>query len=218
LEDTTIEDVLKTVEDLYVQKDYQKALSVLEANQSKMGSGLWHYNVGTVYGKLQNWPLARFHLMMADQAGLSSKDVLTNKDLVESQLDIKRLEKPLSPHDYFTKASIEASQGILTTVSLLLVIMGLVSFWRKSSVKALGIFLFLVIGVMSFNFWVHTWKRSIVIQAQSIQDGPSAIFGAREELPVGVMLITNRKGDWLEIIYPSRFHGWIKDAGLKELK
>jgi hypothetical protein len=218
LEDTTIEDVLKTVEAFHNQKEYQKALATLEANQSKISPGVWHYNMGTEYGKLDNLPLARYHFLMAELKGLNSKEVLSNRNLIESKLDITRLEKPISSYDYFIKISLEASKGILTTVSLLLVIIGLFNLWKKSNFKALGICLFFALGFTGMNWWVNSWDKSIVMETKSVQEGPSAIFSVKGELPVGVMVITQAKGEWLEIIYPSRFQGWIKESGLKELK
>jgi hypothetical protein len=218
LEDTTIEDVLKTVETFYAQKDYQKALETLAANKGKSSESVWHYNVGTVYGKLENWPMARYHLTLAEWEGLSSKEVISNKNFVESKLDTNKLERPLSPSDYFVKGGIESSQGILSSISLLIVLIGLVAFWKQKSIKALGACLVFAMIVVGFNFWIHSWDKMIVVTTQVIKDGPSEIFGQREELPVGLMIVGTKKGNWIEIIYPSRYKGWIKDSGLKELK
>lgn len=218
MEDTTIEDVLKTVETFYAQKDYQKALETLAANKGKISESVWHYNVGTVYGKLENWPMARYHLTLAEWEGLSSKEVISNKNFVESKLDTKKLERPLSPSDYFVKGGIELSQGIFSSVSLLVVLVGLVAFWQKKSIKALGASLAIALIVVGVNFWIHSWNKMIVVSTQVIKDGPSEIFGQKDELPVGLMIVGTKKGNWFEIVYPSRYQGWIKDAGLKELK
>lgn len=218
MEDTTIEDVLKTVEDHYAQKDYQKALETLAANKGKISESVWHYNVGTVYGKLENWPMARYHLTLAEWEGLSSKEVISNKNFVEDKLDTKKLERPLSPSDYFVKGGIETSHGILSSISLLIVLIGLAVFWKKKSIQALGASLAIATIFVGINFWVHSWDKMIVVTSQVIKDGPSEIFGQRDELPSGLLVVGTKKGDWFEIIYPSRFQGWIKDTGLKELK
>jgi hypothetical protein len=218
LEDTTIEDVLKTVEALYAQKNYSEALKTLELNKRDISPGVWHYNVGTVFGKLENLPLARYHLMMADLVGFNSQEVSVNKNIIEIKLDIPKLEKANSASDYFIKGGIEASQGILTTLSLILVILGIVNMWKKSSYKVFAVLLTSALFVIGLNYWIKSWTKVIVISSQNIQQGPSVIFPSRDELPVGVMLIISKKGEWSKIIYPSRFQGWIKNAGLKELK
>lgn len=218
MEDTTIEDVLKTVEALYAQKDYQKALETLTAHESEISEGVWHYNVGTVYGKLENWPMARYHLMLADWNGLSSKEVISNKKYVEAKLGIEKLEKPLAPSDYLVRSGIEVSQGILTSISLSVVLIGLVIFGKKKSIRSLVASLAICGLIAGLNIWIHSWDKLIVTSTQIIKDGPSDIFGARDELPPGLMIVGRKKGAWIEVIYPSRFQGWVKDSGLKELK
>lgn len=217
MEDTTIEDVLKTVEALYAQKDYQKALETLAANKGKISESVWHFNVGTVYGKLENWPMARYHLTLAELEGLSSKEVILNKKFVESKLETDKLEKAISPSDYFVKGGMQSSQGILSSVSLLAVLIGLVVFWKKKNIKALVTSLVIAGVVVGLNFWINSWDKMIVTSTQVIKDGPSEIFGQKEEIPVGLMIVGTKKGDWVEIIYPSRYQGWIKYTGLKEL-
>ncbi len=218
MEDTTIEDMLKTVEAAFAQKDYRGALQILETHQSKISPGLWHYNVGTIYGKLGNFPLSRYHLLMADQEGLRTKEVITNRNLVETKLEIDKYEKPLVWTDYLIKGSLAASEGIFATIGLLLVVFALFSLWKKKSFKAFGIIVTLFLIISGINVWVHSWDKKMVMIAQPLFEGPSQIFPAREEVPAGVLLITVKKGEWLDVIYPSRFKGWIKDSGLKELK
>jgi hypothetical protein len=218
LEDTTIEDVLKTVEALYAQKDYQKALETLTANKGIISEGVWHYNVGTVYGKLENWPMARYHLLMAEWEGLSSQEAIANKKFVEEKLDTPKLERPLSPSDFFVKGGIESSHGILTTVSLVIVVIGLLISWKRKSLKILSSSVIVSLMFVGLNFWIQSWDKLIVTNSQIIKDGPSEIFAAKDEIPVGLMIVGTKKGEWVEIVYPSRFQGWIKFTGLKELE
>jgi hypothetical protein len=218
LEDTTIEDVLKTVETYHDQKNYAGALSLLEENQGKMTPAVWHYNMGTIQAKLENYPLARYHLLMAEKEGLSSSAVTNNKILVESKLDIPRWEIPTGTSDYLINAGLIASQGILTSVSFLLVIFGIISLWKRASLKLTGSFFISTLLVLGLNWWIHSWNKVIVITPQIIHEGPSGIFEGQTELPEGVMLVISPQDGWARIIFPSRFQGWIKDAGFKELK
>ena len=118
MEDTTIKDILKTVESAYQQGDFQGAISTLEKNQIHVTPGLWHYNMGTLYAKLENFPLARYHFLMSDMEGYTNKDLIKNKKIVEEKLDIPKHEKMLSTSDYFIRGSVEATHGIFTMVSL----------------------------------------------------------------------------------------------------
>ncbi len=218
MEDTTIEDVLKTVQNYYTQKDYQGALNTLMKNQDQVPSGIWHYNVGTVYGKLENWPMARFHFLRADSEGYTSKEAVLNRKLVEDKLHIEKFEKPTSASDYFYKYSMAATHGVFTTLGLLLIISGIMALWKKISVRITIAFFVSAVMVLGLNWSILSLDKKIVLSPLEIYEGPSTIFATAEELPEGVMIITSQKEAWLQIKYPSRFAGWIKDSGLKELK
>lgn len=218
MEDTTIEDMLKTVESSFAKKDYSAALKNLESNQSQIPPGLWHYNMGTVYGKMENYPLARYHLLRAQAEGFISKESFSNLELVERKLDIEKLEKPVTTTDYFVLGGLTAAQGILGMVSLCLIIVAIFTLWKKNSLKVFGLILLPAFIFIGLNVWINNWNRQIVINPQPIFEGPSAIFEARNEIPSGVMVIVNEKDGWLQIVYPSRYQGWVKPEGLKELK
>lgn len=218
MEDTTIEDVLKTVEALHNQKDYEGALRVLKDHQETISSALWHYNMGVIQAKLNHLPEARYHLLMAEKSGLASKELYQNQDLIETKLEIPRLEKALSATDYVIKGSLVASQGIFTFLGLLFIIAGILSLRKKLGLTVFFSSIGTAIVLLAINFWVHSWDQVIVLENSPLREGPSAIFEAREELPAGVKIIVKREGEWLKVVYPSRFEGWIKDQGLKELK
>lgn len=210
--------MLKTVQNYYAQKDYQSALNTLVKNQDQIPAGIWHYNVGTVYGKLENWALARFHFLQADSAGYTPKAAVLNRELVEKKLNIEQIEKPTSTSDYFYKYALEATHGVFTTFGLLLIVLGILALWKKVTAKITIAFFLSAVMILGLNWWLLSLDRKIVLTPQQIHEGPSAIFVSSEELPEGIMIITSRKDNWLEIKYPSRFTGWIKDSGLKELK
>lgn len=193
-------------------------MKALEENKAAIAPGIWHYNMGTIYGKLENYPLSRFHFMMAELEGFSTKELFQNKELVETKLDIQKLEKPLTVSDYLRKGSLIGSQGIFTLLSLVLIILAVVSVWKKESLKVFTSLLVTAGVLLGVNFWVNAWNKSIVITSQTIHDGPSVIFSSTNELAPGVMLITSKEGEWLKVVYPSRFAGWIKNTGLKELE
>lgn len=217
-EDTTIENALKTFEDFYLKKDFPNALLTLEKNQDQIEQGLWHYNMGTVLGEMNNWPMARFHFILAEASGLHSKELSQNQQLAEEKLEVSRLEKPLDSSDYLIKASMVLSEGPLITLSLVFLVIGLWLLKKVPSIKRAAVFLLAVLSPLALDFWIDSWPRKIVTNVVPIYEGPSALFGVKGELPSGVLLLTNTKGEWEKVIYPSRFEGWIKTEGLKRLE
>ncbi len=218
MEDTTIEDVLKTFESYYGKQDYPNALLTLQEHKNEMSPGIWHYNMGTVFAKMDRLSEARFHFLMAQKRGLNSHSLNQNQKIVDDKLEINRLEKPQSTMDYLVKASLFAADGLLTTLSLLILFLGLWILKKQADVRKIILFLVLVLTPIGLNFWITSWHRAVIKNAVSVNDGPSVIFGPVAELPPGIMVVLKGEGEWLQVIYPSRFRGWIKNTELIELE
>lgn len=218
MEDTTIEDVLKTFQDFYVKKDYDNALLTLQKEGDELSPGLLHYNLGTVYAKKGDYPMARYHLLEAERQGFSGNDLYQNLNLVENKLEIAKLEEPQSVTDQLVRVGDLAANGILTSLSLLILIFGLLSLKKQRSWGRVTAFLALFLIPLAMNWWIRSWPKAINIEEQEILEGPSAIFSPIGELPAGVLVITEDKGDWSKIIYPTRYSGWIKSKRLQKLE
>ena len=177
-----------------------------------------HYNMGTLNARLDNLPMARFHLLMAEQYGYSSKELFSNQQLLETQLQAVQYERPISNLDYLIKGSLEASNGIFTTLSFLLILIALIFAIKKVSLKIIVSTIVTSFVFLGLNLWVQSWDKFIAINSTIIHEGPSTIFQTQNEIPPGVMLIASKKGKWLKIFFPSRFVGWVDEANLKELK
>ena len=218
LEDTTIENALKTFEDFYLKKDYPNALLTLEKNQKDIDPSLLHYNSGTVFGEMKNWPMARYHFLLAEMAGMNTKEIDQNKILAEQTLDVPRLEQPLGTSDYLIKTGLIASEGPLLTIGLLFLVIGIWLLKKKPSFKNAMLLIVMVATPLMVDFWIDSWPKKIVTDVKVVHEGPSALFGTRGEIPAGVMVITNTKDGWEEIVYPSRFSGWVKSDAMKALE
>lgn len=218
MEDTTIETALKTFQDYYLKQDFHKALQVLQQHGKDIEPAIWNYNLGLVHAELKNYPLARYHLMKAQDLGASLPELAQSQALVDEQLDVIKLEKPINASDRFIKAGLTFTDGPFVTLSLIMLITGLWSLKKTLSFKRAGLVLLSVALPLVLNLWVNSWPRRIVPEARPLMDGPSALFTSRGELPAGVLIVTNRKGDWEEVVYPARFQGWIKSEGLLSLE
>lgn len=183
-----------------------------------MDTGLWHYNMGTVHAEMNNWPMARYHFLLADEAGFSSKELRQNQEMAESKLEVPRLEQPLATSDYLVKTAMVANQGPLMTLGLIFLIIGLWLLKKKPRFKSAVVFVIAVATPLLIDLWIDAWPKKIVTVTKAVYEGPSALFEIRGEIPAGVLVLTNTKGEWEEIIFPSRFSGWIKSDGLKRLE
>ena len=209
---------MKTFEEFYLKKDYTSALKTLETNQKNIDPAIWNYNMGLTLAELSNWPLARYHFLLAEDRGLESKSLSQNKKWVESKLELERLEKPIDLSDYMIKAGLIAVNGPLISLSLIFLIAGLILLKKSKQIKATSVMLVFMALSLGLNYWIGSWPRKIVIEKKSLYEGPSVLFSIKGNLPPGVMVLTRSRGDWEEIIFPSRFSGWIKPDGFKNLE
>jgi hypothetical protein len=218
LEDTTIEDVLKTFETSYAQKDYTQAQKILETKASAFARDTWEYNMGTVLARRENYPEARFHLLEAQALGLNAPELTQNLSLVEERLDLPRLEKSLNTQDHFLKAGLILSDGYFSTLSLLGLLVGIFVIKAKFSFQRLAVFFTLIVTPLVFKFWMASLDQFVAIKPAVFQDGPSTIFSKIGDIPAGVRIVGKRDGAWIKILYPSRFEGWSRIEDLKKLE
>ncbi len=217
-EDTTIENALKTFQEHYLHKDFNEALKVLENNKSGIDPITWHYNMATLSAEMNQWAEARFHILLAEKLGMRSAFLDQNKKLIETKLDVQRLESPLTATDYFIKVGLIGAQGPLMTLALISLIFCLIWIRKAKKISSALVSVGLVLLPLLLSWWISSWPFKMVMQKKAIYDGPSTIFTTNSEIPSGVVLITSKKGIWEKIIYPSRFEGWIKSDGLKRLE
>lgn len=174
--------------------------------------------MGTVYGEMNNWPMARFHFILAEKSGLHSKELIQNKKLAETKLEVSRLEKPLDASDYYIRVSNIAADGPLVTLGFLFLAIGVWLLRKKASFKSAVIFILAVVTPLMLDFWIDSWPRKMTSAPITLYEGPSALFGTIGEIPAGIVVITNKKDEWEKVIFPSRFSGWIKPDHLESLE
>jgi tetratricopeptide (TPR) repeat protein len=208
---------LKTFQDFYAQKDYVNALKTLKSQSSELPPTIYHYNLGTTLAQLGNLPEARAHFLKAQDLGNSLPELQENLKFVEGPLEIVRLEAPLSAADYFIKGAQVMKGGLLTSASLLVLIAGLFLVKQKPSPFRMLALILLVSAPVALNFWITAWPRAVVLEEQTILEGPSSIFSSSQSVVPGVLVIGEREGNWFHVRYPSRFKGWIQAKGLYEL-
>lgn len=190
----------------------------LTNNREKLSPGLWHFNMGTVKAKMSFPAEARYHFLAAEENGLSDQRLTQNLAIVEEELKVKSLEKPIDTFDYAVKFGLWSQNGFLTMISLIILLGGVFFLRKEKKFYVLILTTALALIPVGCHYWISSWNKAVVLTPHEVLDGPSVIFGSRGELPPGVMVVTKKTGEWKEVIYPSRFRGWIKNTGIKELE
>ncbi|MFY7992712.1 MAG: tetratricopeptide repeat protein [Bacteriovoracaceae bacterium] len=209
MEDTTIKDELKTYQELWNAKDYQKALDWLEKNPSVFGSETWHYNLATTYGQLGELAEARYHFEQSYQLGKRDEKMAESLKWIHKQGEADRWETLSSWTDYVYKFLIYRPQYFFSQLTLVFLALGFGLYAiKKFKKKGLGLFMILALISTSLGYIVSDNKLVVTKTAVEIYRGPSQIFDF-QEVPAGVMLFLKPYGTQYKVLYPSSAEGWI---------
>ncbi len=207
------QDVIKSFEQHYLKEDFAKALELLQKHQTNFAPEVWHYNLGTLYLKLNDPALGRFHLEKALQLGKSDaalyKNLQTAKTLVRAELYEK------SGWDW--DGVLYKVQALPTELCVTFVLVfALIFLWlnRKFqnwfSPKNFILIICLLFAAFPL-FYKGAQDVAITKSDVSNREGPSEVFAETSLVPGGIKVILGKRdGEWLYIKMPRRYAGWVK--------
>ena len=91
MENSNINEVLKSLETLYFEKKYNDTITLLLENKSQFAPEIFHYNLGTTYAQKGNWAVGRYHLERAAKYGYHSDGIRNNLEFVNAKLSTSNL-------------------------------------------------------------------------------------------------------------------------------
>jgi len=210
----------QTLEKQYIEGSYSEVITSLLSHSQDIQSGLYHYNLGTLYAKMGKMGIARFHFERALGQGNVSAMVMNNLSAVKESLTQSALQKP-EGLSYQTLFSIgEMPDQIFLTFGLIVAIISIfvcrfriLKYWKH----------LLVVGLLGFIPYVtislvkEDVNFAICLERSNILEGPSEIYKVNDELPEGIkVLLGDTKGDFIFIKAPEKYTGWVKriDIGI----
>lgn len=217
LEDTTIKDELKTYQELWTAKDYQKALDYLLNHPHLYSAETWHYNLGSTYGELKLLPQARYHLEQSYQLGKRDDKSAQSLKWIQKEIEADRYESLESWSDYLYRFLIYRPQYFFTQLTLLFLALGF-GFYavKKISLKSMLAFVLLAFMISGLGYKISQNKLIVAENTIQVYRGPSKIFDY-QEVPAGVMLYLVPHENYYKVIYPSSIEGWLLALPKNEL-
>ena len=79
---------LKSLEDLYLKKEYKQVRDKLLSLKGELDEGVFHYNLGTVYGKLGDYAAGRYNMELALKKGFHHTKVYKNLNYFRNQIPV----------------------------------------------------------------------------------------------------------------------------------
>jgi hypothetical protein len=211
---TTVTSTKKgSFDELYLKKNYKGAAQYLLKNKQHIDSGIFHYNLGTVYAKMGNQASARFHLEKAVSEGYINSSSLNNLTFVKSQLQVDDLSTSTNLPDQFvnTMTSIPMAGYFSMTLFLVLVFTLMIRL-KKIQKKWLMIVVLLLslTPVLISQLYVENIHYAVVLKEVPLYEGPSKIFSEKGKVRAGSKVVLGQlKDGWFYIEFPISLSGWI---------
>lgn len=202
-----------TFDELYLQKDYKAAAQYLLDNKQQFDSGIFHYNMGTVYSKMGDQATARFHLEKAIQEGYINNSSLNNLAFVKSHLQVDDLSTSTSLPDQLinTAAAIPAAGYFSITLFLLLIFTLMIRFKKIQTKWVMALVIILALSPVAFsNFYVKDINYAVALKDIPLFEGPSKIFNEKGKVRAGSKIVLGEfKEGWFYVEFPISLSGWI---------
>lgn len=200
-------------EALYLQKNYKAAAQYLLDNKQQLHSGIFHYNLGTVYSKMGDHAAARYHLEKAVKEGYVNSATLNNLAFVKSQLNVDDLSTSTSLPDQFINTAVNIPAQAYLSLSLVVGLIFLILFRtrRLLSKTAIAVAIVLTLLPMGFQkFYVERINYAVVLKEIPLYEGPSKIFAEKGKIRAGSKILLGEfKDGWFFVEFPVSLAGWI---------
>ena len=204
--------------ELYLKKDFKGAAQYLLDNKQRLDSGIFHYNLGTLYSKMGDLATARFHLEKAIQEGYINSASVNNLSFVKSQLQVDDLTSSTSLPDEFVNfaTSIPASAYLSITLIFCFILAAMIRFEKiqRKWVMILGALIALSPIIVS-NTYIKNINYAVALKDLPLYEGPSKIFNEKGKVRAGSKIILGQfKEGWFYIEFPLSLSGWISKEQL----
>jgi hypothetical protein len=214
MQNNNTSDILKSLEELYLAKEYGAARKLLLESRDKLEPDLFHYNIGTIDAKNGEWGISRFHLEKALKSGFFDLRADHNLEYVKGKLQLQGLSSSVKLQDRLLDKAMSVNPALFHTTSLILILLLLLFIKRKIIKRAFVIILWLTISivpVVAERLFLANISSAIVLQAAPRYEGPSAIFDKLSKISVGSKIIIREHDEtWALVLAPYGLVGWVK--------
>ncbi len=221
MENTSMKPLLKSLQDQYLKGDFESVKEGLLEHKASFPKGEFHFNLGTIYSKMENHAVARFHLEKALSEGYENVAVKHNLKSVQGSLAVSDISNSSRIEDLVLSKSLEFGNDFYLFLTLLISVVALVLFLKKYVSKTTFAILGLValVPISAKVFYIDNFSVGILFQESAIYEGPSGIFEKTGKVPAGSKIVLGKKTDgWRMIEKPLEYVGWIKSNEVGVIK
>lgn len=216
--DNNTNEILKSLESLYLKRNYEEASTLLIKNRSDFNPGLFHYNLGTVYTKWGNLAAGRYHLEKSIKSGFVNSASINNVQYVKEKLAVDDLGESKDAYDQWMDSALGLPLGLFISFALLmcLLVAGMKKFGKEVSRYALAGLLIIGLAPLTYKLtYLNKVNYAILLEEGVLREGPSRIFDQKAALNAGTkVIITKYDNGWYFISNPVHLSGWVERKNL----
>ncbi|MCY4524012.1 MAG: SH3 domain-containing protein [Halobacteriovoraceae bacterium] len=207
-------DLSKSLESLYLKKDYIAVQKKLLENKDSFDLGVFHYNLGTILGKQKNFPAARYNLEKASHLGFLDSRLKNNLQTIKGQLASKDIDTSDHWQDQFLNFGLGIPESFFFTWTLICILTVLLLKHFKKLQKMIPILICLFFAIFPLfisQFYFNKIKYAINLKATPLREGPSSIYSEIMTIEAGSKFIVGESNNgWIYVRYPYFLSGWVK--------
>lgn len=212
------QDILKAAQEYYLKGEFQNSLKIIRENKDKLDPGLFHYDLGSIYLKMNDFGPARYHLEKAKKDGFNYPMVWNNLNYVKLQPGVTDPVQSRDWKDYATANAMDIPFSFYIAflmAGLCLFLLLLKKKWIENKLLIL-MYLALFITPLIFRYSYereHTY--AIAMKDARVHEGPSKIYPDYGKVSAGSRVVVGRfYDDWYYIVSPSDRAGWVQKSDL----
>ena len=206
--------ILKRIENLYQKGDFESAKNEVLKSKSHLDSGLFHYNLGSLYLKMGKIGPARLQLEKAKVKGFNFPMLWKNLNYVNGQPQVQDPTKSKDLKEFFIGKTLDIPISSFILFSTVVFILILFFLRRKTLniVSFLTLFILLSLLPLGFKYYLdHSLDYAIALVPTRVYEGPSKIYPDYGELGEGSRVILSKYHDnWFFITSPQDYMGWVE--------
>jgi tetratricopeptide (TPR) repeat protein len=203
----------KSFEALYLKKDYKGAVNYLLSHKQQLNSGIFHYNLGTVYSKIGDFPAARYHLEKALKEGYINSSSLNNLTYVKTQLQVDDLSTSANLPDEVMNSVLSVPAQAYLSLTLVFFLAGMLLIKSKKVTRKMTMVLLLLMAltpVLFSQLYLEKVNYAVAFKDVPLYEGPSKIFSEKGKVRAGSKIVLGEfKEGWFYVKFPISLAGWI---------
>ncbi len=217
---TNINEISKSLETLYLDGKFDKAVDLLLESKNQLSTVDFHYNLGAVYTKMGDLGPGRYHFELAMKKGYIGSDLLNNLAVIKSKLQGVDLSLSRDIGDQVVNFLSMVPISYVICITLVLLITSLLTFkfnYIKSKILLFSVLLLSFFPIALQQGVLYGKTFAVNLKNMKIYEGPSSVYDVRATLPGGSKFVLGKTdGEWFYIDHPIELAGWVKkeDIGI----